>query len=90
MDILAGYYKQNMISVIDCSVSFILAKGVKIFLHPIDRGWKDSERLYPCSTLGLQDGIPETRENRTAWLLVLSVPVTLKNMLLHVDEKRMG
>jgi hypothetical protein len=47
--VLAGYYKQNMISIIDCPVSSILAKGVKIFLHPIDRGWHDSERLYPCS-----------------------------------------
>lgn len=44
MGILAGYSKQNIISIIDCTVSFILAKGAKIFLCCIDTGWWVSER----------------------------------------------
>lgn len=38
----------------------------------------------------LQDEIPEARERRTSWLLVTLVLVILTNMLLYVDEKKMG
>lgn len=93
MGILAGYSKQNMISIIDCTVSFILAKGAKIFLCCIDTGWWVSELEQQRKTLflqsKLQDEIPEVRKRKTSWLLVSSEHVILKITLLDVDEEKM-